>query len=414
MAKSELLHHLQERGYFNQCTNLAAFEALSSNPGMVGYIGFDATAKSLHVGHLVQIHMLRALQKFGHKPIVLIGGGTTKLGDPSFKNETRGLLGYDVIEENKNSIAKCFDKFVSFGEGPSDAIMVDNSLWLDELKYIEFLRDIGKHFTINKMLSFDSVKIRLDREQPLTFLEFNYMLLQAYDFAEVNRRYGCRLQMGGSDQWGNIVNGIDLGRRLGSPELLGVTSKLITTKSGAKMGKSVSGAVWLNSDMLSAYDYWQFWRNTDDADVEKFLLMFTELPISEVKSLGALQGKELNDAKIILANLATALCHGSNVANHAHQTAIKTFEEGQSGDDLPIFEIEKVDLEQGIAAFKLFALCGLCKSGGEARRLIQGRGAKLNNTTIENEVFLITVNDMKDGQIKLSFGQKKHLIVKLK
>ena len=414
MAKSEFIRLLQERGYFNQCTNLETLDELCQKESIVGYIGFDATAKSLHVGSLIQIMILRLMQKCGHKPVVLMGGGTTKIGDPSGKDEARQMLTHDIIEQNKQSIGKVFASFMQFGSGASDAIMVDNAQWLDGIKYIDFLRDIGKHFTINKMLAFDSVKLRLEREQPLTFLEFNYMLLQSYDFVELNKLYNCRLQLGGSDQWGNIVSGVDLGRRLGTPELFGITSNLITTKSGAKMGKTASGAVWLNPDMLSPYDYWQFWRNTDDGDVENFLLMFTELPVDEVKRLGQLKDKEINDAKIILANEATALCHGREAAMHAHQTALKTFQEGQSGEGLPTFEISQAEIGEGIAAFKLFAMSGLCKSGGEARRLIQGKGAKLNNQVIENENQLIIAESFTNSELKLSFGQKKHLIVKMK
>jgi tyrosyl-tRNA synthetase len=413
MAKSEFIRLLQERGYFNQCTNLETLDDLCQKESLVGYIGFDATAKSLHVGSLIQIMILRLMQKCGHKPVVLMGGGTTKIGDPSGKDEARQILTHDIIQQNKESIGKVFTSFMQFGDKESDAVMLDNAMWLDDIKYIDFLRDIGKHFTINKMLAFDSVKLRLEREQPLTFLEFNYMLLQSYDFVELNKRYNCRIQLGGSDQWGNIVSGVDLGRRLGTPELFGITSNLITTKSGAKMGKTAAGAIWLNPDMLSPYDYWQFWRNTDDADVENFLLMFTELPVDEVKRLGQLKDKEINDAKIILANEATTLCHGKDAAMHAHQTALKTFTDGQSGEGLPVFAINKAELGDGIAAFKLFAMSGLCKSGGEARRLIQGKGAKLNNQVIADESQLITLNDFANQELKLSFGQKRHLIVKV-
>lgn len=413
MAKSEFLKIAQERGFFNQCTNLEGLQEVLDTEVITAYIGFDCTAKSLHVGSLVQIMMLRLLQKHGHKPMVLMGGGTTKIGDPSGRDETRQILTPEVIEDNKNSMAKVFSRLIKFGDGQTDAMMVDNKEWLDKLNYIEFLRDIGKHFTINKMLSFDSVKLRLDREQPLTFIEFNYMLLQAYDFAELFKRYHCRLQMGGSDQWGNIVNGVDLGRRLGTGELFGLTLPLITTKSGAKMGKTASGAVWLNEDMLSHFDYWQFWRNTEDADVERFLLLFTDISVEEAKRLGQLQGKEINDAKIILANEATKLCRGEEAAKLAHETAIKTFEEGAAGADLPVYNIGLSDLEQGIPAYKLFADSGLCESGGAARRLIKGKGAKLNNVTVADENQMITAADLKDGEIKLSFGQKKHLIVRI-
>lgn len=415
MAKSEFINLLQERGYLYQCTNLDDLDELCANGKIIAYIGFDATAKSLHVGSLIQIMMLRLLQKCGHKPIILMGGGTTKIGDPSGKDEARQLLSYNNILENIDSISKVFKKFIQFGNKDTDAILVNNADWLDKITYIDFLRGIGKHFTINRMLTFESVKLRLDREQPLTFLEFNYMLLQAYDFAELYKRHGCRVQMGGSDQWGNIVSGTDLGRRLGTEELFGITSNLITTKSGAKMGKTASGAVWLNEDMLSPYNYWQFWRNTEDEDVESFLLMFTELTKSEIEQLAKLKGKEINEAKIVLANEATKLCHGDQAAKHAYETAKKTFELGQAGEDLPTFEISKSDLSTGIPAFRLFVNSGLCESNSAARRLIQQKGAKLNNKTIENESQIITLSDLDNNdQLKLSQGQKKHLIIKIK
>lgn len=411
MSKSEFLKILHERGYIHQATNEAEFDTLASTQSVSGYIGFDATAKSLHVGSLVQIMMLRIMQQCDHKPLVLMGGATTKIGDPSGKDESRQLLTDEVINENKKSIAEIFSNFIKFGDGPSDAMMLDNSEWLSNLSYLDFLRDYGRHFTINRMLTFDSVKLRLEREQPLTFLEFNYMLLQAYDFYELNRRYGCRLQMGGSDQWGNIINGVELGRRMGSEELFGVTSNLITTSSGAKMGKSASGAVWLRGDMLSPYDYWQFWRNTEDADVGRFLLMFTELPISEIEKLKKLQGQEINEAKVILANEATTLCHGKDAAIAAFETAKKTFEQGGTGDDLPVYTIAASILNAGVPAFKLFADSGLCESGGAARRLIKGRGARVNNNVIDDENLKIDSSYIQDGKIKLSFGQKKHLLV---
>lgn len=413
MSKSEFLHLLKERGYYNNITNEDSFQSLAKDNCIKGYIGFDATAKSLHVGSLIQIMMLRLMQKCGHKPLILMGGGTTKIGDPSGKDESRKFITDEIIEENKRSISQVFSKFINFGDGESDAVMLDNAEWLDKINYISFLRDFGRHFTINRMLTFDSVKLRLEREQPLTFLEFNYMLLQAYDFYELNKRYDCRLQLGGSDQWGNIVSGIDLGRRMGSEELFGITSNLITTSSGAKMGKTANGAVWLNADMLSPYDYWQFWRNTEDNDVTRFLLMFTDLPKSEIDKLSKLQGQEINDAKVILANEATKLCHGEEAAINAHQTAIKTFEQGNAGGDLPIYNISRADLDSGIPAFKLFADSGLCESGGAARRLIKGRGAKINNKVIEDENLKVDSTLLEDGQLKLSFGQKKHLLVKV-
>jgi tyrosyl-tRNA synthetase len=414
--KSDFLKLLQERGYINQCTNLDELDKVASKEIVVGYIGFDATAKSLHVGSLVQIMMLRMMQKSGHKPVILMGGGTTKIGDPSGKDEARKMLTDEIIEENKASIAKVFKKYIKFGDGPTDAIMVDNAEWLDSIKYIEFLRDYGKHFTINRMLTFDSVKLRLDREQPLTFLEFNYMLLQSYDFVELYQNYNCRLQMGGSDQWGNIISGADLGRRMGHPEMFGLTSHLITTKSGAKMGKSANGAMWLDAEMLSPYDFWQFWRNTEDGDVGRFLSLFTELPLDEVNRLAKLGGKEINDAKIVLANEVTKLCHGEEAALNAMETAKKTFEEGASGDELPIIEIAESELGDGMPAFKIFMMSGLCSSGGEARRLIKGKGGKFNNEVVLDENELITSNKFTDngGELKVSFGQKKHVILKIK
>ncbi|MFI4983746.1 MAG: tyrosine--tRNA ligase [Rickettsiales bacterium] len=413
MSKSEFLNLMHERGYFNQCTDEAALAELADSGTLSGYIGFDVTAKSLHIGSLVQILKLRALQKCGHKPIILLGGGTTKIGDPSGKDEARQMLSLEDIAQNKKSIAKVFSKFLTIGEGKTDAMFVDNADWLDKINYIEFLRDYGKHFTINRMLTFDSVKLRLDREQPLTFLEFNYMLLQAYDFVELNRRFGCRLQMGGSDQWGNIVSGVDLGRRVGSEELFGLTSHLITTKSGAKMGKSAAGAIWLDADLLAPYDYWQFWRNTDDADVERFLTLFTELPIAEIKRLVAVGGQGINEAKVVLANEATTMCHGLEAAQHAEATARKVFAEGGAGGDLPVFELSRAELGDGIPAFKLFADSKMCESNGAARRLIQGKGARVNNVQIPDEKHVVTLSDFINGELKLSSGQKKHMMVKI-
>ncbi len=410
--KSDLIRLFEERGYLYQSTNLEGLDKAAHAETISGYIGFDCTGKSLHVGSLVQIMMLRALQKSGHKPIVIMGGATTKIGDPSGKDESRQMLTSDTIAENKNSLMQVFKKFLKFGDGPTDAIMLDNSEWLGNIGYIDFLRDIGKHFTINRMLTFDSVKLRLEREQPLTFLEFNYMLLQAYDFAELNKRHKCRLQMGGSDQWGNIVSGVELGRRLGCDELFGVTSELITTKSGAKMGKTASGAVWLNPEMLSPYDYWQFWRNTEDGDVQRFLKLFTELPLSEIEQLSKLQGKDINDAKVVLANEATKLCHSEIAAKAAHATALKTFEDGDAGDSLPVFTLKAEEIKAGIPAFKLFHMSGLCESLSAARRLIAGKGARVNNTII-NEQDLINESLLVNGHIKLSSGQKKHLLVKI-
>jgi tyrosyl-tRNA synthetase len=414
MPKSLFLRQAQERGYIHQCTNLEALDHLLTKETVTAYIGFDCTAKSLHIGSLVQIMMLRLLQQCGHKPLVLMGGGTTRIGDPSGRDETRQLLSLEDINQNKQSLSRVFGKFIKFGKGETDALMLDNAQWLDELKYIDFLRDIGRHFTINKMLSFDSVKMRLDREQPLTFIEFNYMLLQAYDFTELSRRYNCRLQMGGSDQWGNIVNGTDLGRRLGYSEMFGLTSPLVTTKSGAKMGKTASGAVWLNEDMLSPYDYWQYWRNTEDEDVGRFLLMFTELPLNEIKQLASLRDKEINEAKVVLANEATKLCHGEAAAKAAHESAVKTFAEGAVGADLPVYEVAREVIASGMPAFILFAEAGICDSRGAARRLIQGRGARINNKVVEDENVSVTIADFSNAELKLSSGQKKHMIVKIR
>jgi tyrosyl-tRNA synthetase len=403
----------QSRGYFHQCTDEEGLRALLKEKPQPLYIGFDCTADSLHVGSLIQIMMLRHWQKLGHKPIVLLGGGTTRVGDPSGKDESRQLLTPAIIAQNKIGIRAIFEQFLTFGDGPTDAVLVDNAEWLLELNYIEFLRDIGKHFSINRMLTFDSVKLRLEREQSLSFLEFNYMLLQAYDFTELYKRFGCRVQIGGSDQWGNIVNGVELNRRLGGKELFGLTTPLLTTSSGAKMGKTANGAVWLNADRLSPYDYWQFWRNTEDADVGRFLKLFTELSLDEIAKLEALEGAELNDAKKILATEATALCHGREAALHAEETARKTFEQGGIGDDLPVITLPASDLTQGIPAFALFHQAGLAESGGAARRLIRGGGARVNDAKIEDENQTISTQDFSsDGVIKLSAGKKKHALVK--
>lgn len=404
---------MQRRGYIYQVTS-EGLDSIASSKSITGYIGFDCTAKSLHVGSLVQIMMLRALQKCGHKPIVVMGGGTTRIGDPSGRDEARKLLSAQDIEDNKESLCRVFTKFLKFGDGPTDAVMIDNAAWLNEITYIDFLRDIGKHFTINRMLTFDSVKLRLDREQPLTFLEFNYMLLQAYDFVELNKRFGCILQMGGSDQWGNIVNGIDLGRRVLGEELFGITSPLVTTKSGAKMGKTASGAVWLNEEMLSAYDYWQFWRNTEDQDVGRFLRLFTELDLAEIERLEKLEGKELNDAKVILANEATALCHGIDAANNASQSALQTFAGGGMGAALPSYSVDAEALSAGIEVYKLFVMSGLSESMSQAKRLIQGRGGRINNEVIESEHLLVNTSYLVDGAIKLSAGHKRHVVVYVK
>jgi tyrosyl-tRNA synthetase len=411
--KSDFLETLTSRGFLHQCTDIDALDQNASDGVLTAYIGFDCTAPSLHVGSLLQIMMLRHFQQAGHKPIVLMGGGTTKLGDPSFKDESRPLLTDEQIAANMASIQKIFSKFLRFGDGPTDAIMVNNDDWLSELDYIAFLREYGVHFTINRMLTFESVKLRLDREQPLTFLEFNYMILQAYDFLELNRRYGCTLQLSGSDQWGNMINGIELGRRVDQVELFGFTSPLITTSSGGKMGKTAQGAVWLNEDSLPAYDYWQFWRNIDDADVIRFLKLFTELPLADIDELAKLDGAELNQAKIILANAATSLAHGIDAARLAEATAKSTFEQGGVGEDLPSIQISRDLLEKGMGVINLFKEAELSSSNGDARRLIRGGGAKLNDEKITDENLVVTLDDLDtNGVIKLSAGKKRHLIVK--
>ena len=380
---------------------------------LTAYVGYDCTGPSLHVGHLLSIMMLRLFQRTGHKPIVLMGGGTTKVGDPSGKDETRQLLTEGQIAANMDSIKAKFANFVTFGNRPGDAVMANNAEWLDELGYIQLLRDVGRHFSVNRMLTFDSVRMRLEREQPLTFLEFNYMILQAYDFLELYRRLGCRLQMGGSDQWGNIVNGIELTRRIEDAQLFGLTCPLITTASGAKMGKTAQGAVWLNADALSPYDYWQFWRNTEDGDVGRFLKLFTELPMDEIARLEALQGAELNEAKKILANEATTLCHGRAAAEQAARTAAETFEAGAASAGLPVIEVERADLEAGIPAFQLFARAGLAASNSAARKLIQGGGARINDRAVAGEMEAIGLDSLgAEGAIKLSAGRKRHILVR--
>ena len=411
--KSDLLHILTERGYMHQATNLDGLDERAAEKLITGYIGFDCTANSLHVGSLVQIMMLRLMQRTGHKPIVLMGGGTTKVGDPSGKDEARPLLSDQDIQNNKDGIKKIFEKYLHFGDKPSDAIMVDNADWLDQLSYIKFLRDFGPHFSINRMMGMESVKLRLDREQNLSFLEFNYAILQAYDFLELRRRYGCDLQMGGSDQWGNIVTGIDLTRRVDSQEVFGLTSPLITTASGAKMGKTAGGAIWLNEDRLSAFDFWQFWRNTEDADVPRFLRLFTELPMDEVKRLEALEGAEINDAKIILANEVTKLCHGEDAASQAAETARQTFAAGKMADGLPQIEMRK-DEADGLSILDAFIKTDLASSKGEVRRLIKGGGARLNNVAISSDEAVLSLDDFADeGRCQLSSGKKRHALIVL-
>jgi tyrosyl-tRNA synthetase len=412
MVKSEFLREATERGFVFQCTDTEALDAAFRDGTVTAYIGFDCTADSLHVGSLVQIMILRLLQRHGHRPLVLMGGGTTRIGDPSGKDESRQMLTDEQIEANMAGIRRCFDPFLRFGEGSSDAIMANNGDWLNALGYIPLLRDVGTHFTVNRMLSFDSVRIRLDREQPLTLLEFNYMILQSYDFRELNRRHGVTLQIGGSDQWGNIVCGMELTRRTDGKVVHGLTTPLITTASGAKMGKSAQGAVWLTSDRLSPYDYWQFWRNTEDADVGRFLRLFTDLRLPEIGRLEKLAGAEINEAKKVLATEATRLAHGADAATSAAETARLAFEEGEAADTLPTIEIARAHLDAGIAANQIFAMAGLVASNSEGRRLIQGGGARVNNEPVTAETQLISAKDLRDGVIKLSAGRKRHRLIK--
>ena len=410
--KSEFLKTLQERGYIHQCTDETALDEAASKGPICAYIGFDCTAPSLHAGSLLGIMMLRKLQQTGHKPIVLMGGGTTKVGDPSGKDESRQLLTSEDIAANMEGIRAVFSRFLTFGDGPTDAIMVNNADWLDGLNYIDFLRDYGTHFTINRMLSFDSVKMRLEREHPLTFLEFNYMILQAYDFLELNRRHKCTLQMGGSDQCGNIVNGIELGRRVDSAELYGLTTALLTTSSGAKMGKTAAGAVWLNADMLKPYDYWQYWRNSEDADVGRFLRLFTELSLDEIEKLEKLEGAELNEAKKILATRITAMAHGDELANAAEETARQTFEQGAMAQGLPTHGVTGAQLKDGIGILTLLVDANLAASNGEARRAISNNAIAINDTRVTDPRYEVSETDFIEGALKLSFGKKRHVIVK--
>ncbi len=412
VPKSDFLSVLMERGYIHQCSDFEGVDAKAKAGELIAYIGFDCTASSLHVGSLVQIMMLRWLQKTGGKPVPLMGGGTTRVGDPSGKDESRRMLSLDDIEANKTSIKQVFSKFLSFGDARTDAVMPDNAEWLTALNYIDFLRDVGRHFSVNRMLSMDSVKMRLERDQELSFIEFNYMCLQAYDFVELHRRYGCLLQMGGSDQWGNIVTGIDLGRRMGAPQLYALTSPLLTTASGAKMGKTAAGAVWLNADMLPVYDYWQYWRNTEDADVGRFLKLFTDLPMDEIRKLEALAGADINEAKKILATEATAMLHGRDLAEAAAQTARQTFEEGALATSLPTVEIAASELAAGIGVLNAFVKVGLVPSTGEARRQVKSGGLRVNDAPVTDERAQLSNTDlMGEGVIKLSFGRKKHILL---
>ncbi len=411
--KSDFMRIVHERGMVHQCSDTARLDELLSSGVRTAYIGFDCTADSLHVGHLLQIMLLRWWQKCGHKPIALMGGGTTKVGDPSGRDETRQLLTTAQIDANMASIKRSFANYLSFGEGPTDAVMANNADWLDGLLYIPLLRDVGRHFSVNRMLTMDSVRLRLERDQPLSFLEFNYMILQSYDFVELNKRHNCIVQMGGSDQWGNIVMGADLGRRMQGAELFALTSPLLATASGAKMGKTAAGAVWLNPERLSPYDFWQYWRNTEDADVGRFLKLFTDLPLPEVARLEALRGQEINEAKKILATEVTTLAHGRQAAEGAAETARRTFEEGAKADTLPTVDTPRARLTAGIAAFELMHEAGLAESRNEARKLIKGGGGRLNDRPIANDAVMVTEADLgSDGTLKLSAGRKRHVLVR--
>ena len=411
--ESQFMQLMHDRNFIHQVTDETELDAMMARGRVTAYIGFDCTADSLHVGSLVQIMMLRHLQKCGHRPIVLMGGGTTKVGDPSGKDDARQLLSDENIKHNKEGIRKIFEKYLVFGDGPTDALMVDNDEWLSNLEYIRFLREYGRHFSVNRMLSFDSVKLRLDREQPLSFLEFNYMILQAYDFLELQRRHNCILQMGGSDQWGNIINGVELVRRVDQKSIFGLTTPLVTTASGEKMGKSASGAIWLNSDRLSPYEFWQFWRNTEDGDVGRFLRLFTEIPLDEITKLEMLKGSELNEAKKILASEITKLCHGLNASESAASTAQKIFEEGLLGADLPTILIDTKKLEQGLWIIEALKQAEFIKSNGEGRRLINNGGVRLNDVVVVDPDQKILISDANsDGVIKLSSGKKRHALLK--
>jgi tyrosyl-tRNA synthetase len=412
--KSEFLRELEWRGFIHQTSDAQGLDALAARGEIVAYVGYDCTAPSLHIGHLISAMMLHWLQETrGGKPITLMGGGTTRVGDPSGKDETRQILTVEQINANKKSIKGVFKRFMHFGRGKTDALMVDNAKWLTKLNYIEMLRDIGRHFSVNRMLSMDSVKLRLDRDQEMSFIEFNYMILQSYDFVELARQHGCNLQMGGSDQWGNIVNGVDLGRRMGTHQLYALTTPLLTTASGAKMGKTAAGAVWLNADQFSPYDYWQYWRNTEDADVERFLKLFTTLSREEIERLAALQGQDINDAKKILANEATALLHRRAAARKAAMTAKETFEEGVVSETLPTFEVRRHELENGYGVLTANVAVGFVTSNGEARRQIKGGGLRVNDVVVTDEKMMLTLKDLTpEGVIKLSLGKKRHVLLK--
>jgi tyrosyl-tRNA synthetase len=411
--KSDFLNVLQQRGFIHQCSDFDGLDALAAKGQAIAYVGYDCTAPSLHIGNYLTMMMLHWLQQTGNKPITLMGGGTTMVGDPSGKDESRALRSIEEIEANKSSIRGVFAKVLRYGSGASDALMLDNAEWLTKLNWIEMLRDIGRHFSVNRMLTMDSVRLRLEREQEMSFIEFNYMVCQAYDFVELSRRTGCRLQMGGSDQWGNIVNGVDLGRRMGTPQLFALTTPLLTTASGAKMGKTAQGAVWLNADAFSPYDFWQYWRNGEDGDVVKFLKLFTTLPLGEIERLAALQGAEINDAKKALADAATTLLHGADAARIAAETARQTFEEGAIAKNLPTVEISRAELEAGAGVLALFVKAGLVASNGEARRQIKGGGLRVNDAPVTDEKLMLRLADLTpEGVVKLSLGRKRHVLLK--
>lgn len=411
--KSDFLNTLRERGFIHQCSDFEGLDALAAKGEATAYVGYDCTARSLHIGNYLTMMMLHWLQESGNKPITLMGGGTTMVGDPSGKDETRAMRTVAEIEANKESIRGVFAKVLKYGDGKSDAIMLDNAEWLTKLNWIEMLRDVGRHFSVNRMLTMDSVRLRLEREQEMSFIEFNYMVCQAYDFVELAKRTGCKLQMGGSDQWGNIIMGVDLGRRMGTHQLFALTTPLLTTASGAKMGKTAQGAVWLNADQFSPYDFWQYWRNTEDADVGKFLKLFTTLPMSEIRKLEALGGSEINEAKKVLATEATALLHGRDAANEAAETARRTFEEGALAETLPTVEIPRGELDAGLGVLNAFVKAGLVASNGEARRQIKGGGLRINDEAVTDEKMALSAGHLTpEGVIKLSFGKKKHVLIR--
>ncbi|MFM2423148.1 MAG: tyrosyl-tRNA synthetase [Pseudomonadota bacterium] len=411
--KSDFLNVLNERGFIHQCSDFEGLDAVAAKGKAIAYVGYDCTAPSLHIGNFLSMMMLHWLQATGNKPITMMGGGTTRIGDPSGKDETRAMRTVEEIDANKASIKSVFAKVLRFGDGPTDAIMLDNADWLVELKWIDMLREVGRHFSVNRMLTMDSVKLRLEREQELSFIEFNYMVAQSYDFVELAKRTGCNLQMGGSDQWGNIVNGVDLGRRMGlKHQLFALTTPLLTTSSGAKMGKTAKGAVWLNEDQFSPYDFWQYWRNTEDADVPKFLRLFTTLPMAEIRKLEALKGNEINEAKKALATAATALLHGQAKADAAAETARQTFEQGSTAADLPSVSVPAAELSQGLSVLVAFVKAGLVASNGEARRQIQGGGLRVNDVPVADDKAKISAADLKDGAVKLSLGKKRHVLLR--